>query len=62
MVLPHALSEHGREMRKHLLASLRRCIVRTERGNRASWRKFAALIGSLNFLRADTARLTLLTG
>jgi hypothetical protein len=40
------------EMRKHLLSSVRRWIVKAERGERVSWRKLAAFIGSLNFLCA----------
>jgi hypothetical protein len=47
------------EMRKRLLSSVRRWIVKTERGERVSWRKLAALIGSLDFLRAQIPRASL---
>jgi hypothetical protein len=47
------------EMRKNLLSSVRRWIVRAERGERVSWRKLAALISSLNFLRAQISRASL---
>jgi hypothetical protein len=47
------------EMRKDLLASVRRWIVSAEEGERVSWRKLAALIGCPNFLRAQIPRASL---